>query len=91
MANKVNELPLPLPKESPTRDEPSDHGKNPEIHTRSPLEKEFNVMTQGDLDHLRERYSFSFRIQARIPEDDETILSTRPGEVAFMKLYYLPT
>ncbi|GFS36404.1 hypothetical protein Acr_00g0045770 [Actinidia rufa] len=40
-------------------------------------------MTQGDLDKLREKYSFPTRIQLRIPEEGETILSTRPGEVTF--------
>ena len=73
MANEVNQLPLPPPEESPPRDEPSHHGENPEIDTRSPLEKEFNVMTQGDLDHLRELYSFPSEKQDRIPMDDETI------------------
>ncbi|GFY91174.1 hypothetical protein Acr_07g0013700 [Actinidia rufa] len=51
--------------------------------THSPIEKEFNVMTQDDLDCLREIYSFLAGIQARIPDEGETILSTRTGEVAF--------
>ena len=58
MTDEVNQLPASFPEESPFRDEPSDHEGNPVIDTRTPLEKEFNVMTQGDLDCLRESYSF---------------------------------
>ena len=45
-------------------------------------------MTQDDLDDLRETYSFPVGIQARIPEEGETILSTRPGEVAFYEAVF---
>ncbi|GFY80522.1 hypothetical protein Acr_01g0003310 [Actinidia rufa] len=48
--------------------------------TYTPLEKEFNVMTQEDLDRLMETYSVPTGIQARIPDEGETILSTRLGE-----------
>ena len=58
--------------------------------TRSPLEKEINIMTQDNLDRLRENCSFLIGIQARIPEEGETILSNRLGEVAFMNLVSLP-
>ncbi|GFZ16787.1 hypothetical protein Acr_26g0000570 [Actinidia rufa] len=40
-------------------------------------------MTQGELDHLRESCSIVSGIQIRLPEADETIASTRLGEVAF--------
>ena len=40
-------------------------------------------MTQGNLDRLRKSCSFPSGIQARIPKDGETILSTRLDEVAF--------
>ena len=40
-------------------------------------------MTQGYLDCLRESCDFPIGIQARLPEDKETIVSTRLGEVAF--------
>ncbi|GFS34434.1 hypothetical protein Acr_00g0034030 [Actinidia rufa] len=40
-------------------------------------------MTRGDLDKLREKYSFPPGIQLRIPGEGETILSTCPNEVAF--------
>ena len=58
MEDEVNQVPLPPLGESLHRDEPSDHGKNSEIDTRTPLEKEFNIMTQGNLDRLRELYFF---------------------------------
>ena len=67
MTNEVNQLPSYPPEESPPRDESSDHGGNPKIDTRTPLENKFNIMTQGDLDRLRESCFFPSRIQARIP------------------------
>ena len=57
--------------------------EDPRMNTFSPLEKEINVMTQDNLDHLRETYSFLAGIQTRIPEEGKTILFTRPSEVAF--------
>ena len=45
--------------------------------------KEHNIMTPEELDLLRETYSFPQGVQLRLPEENETILSTRPGEVAF--------
>ena len=58
----VNQLLSSPPEESPLRDDSSDHRKDPEMNTSSPLEKEINVMTQGYLDRLREAYSFLARI-----------------------------
>ncbi|GFY92743.1 hypothetical protein Acr_08g0011390 [Actinidia rufa] len=49
----------------------------------SNLIKEVNIMTQGDLDKLREKCSFPPGIQLRIPGEGETIQSSRPGEVVF--------
>ena len=40
-------------------------------------------MTQGEMDCLRESYSFPSGIQTGLPEADKTITSTRLGEVAF--------
>ena len=40
-------------------------------------------MTQDELDRLRESHSFPPSVQIRLPEEDETIVSTRLGEVAF--------
>ncbi|GFY96660.1 hypothetical protein Acr_11g0009660 [Actinidia rufa] len=50
---------------------------------------EINSMTQDDLDHLRESYSFPTGIQTRIPKEGETILSSRLGEVAFYEAVFL--
>ena len=93
MMDEVNNLPsLPrddLPEESPLRDDSSILGGDPEIDTRSPLEKEINTMTQDDLDHLRKSCSFPPEVQAKIPEDDETILSTRPSKVDFIRPLFM--
>ena len=62
MTGVVNQLHSSPPKESPIRNESSDQERNPDIDTYTPLEKEFNIMTYGDLDHLRESYSFPSRI-----------------------------
>ncbi|GFS38022.1 hypothetical protein Acr_00g0055190 [Actinidia rufa] len=40
-------------------------------------------MIQGELNRLRESYSFPAGIQIRLPKVDETIMSTRQSEVAF--------
>ncbi|GFY91037.1 hypothetical protein Acr_07g0012330 [Actinidia rufa] len=50
-----------------------------------PLEKETNIMTQGELDRLQESHSFPSGIQTRLLKADETIVSTSPSEVAFCK------
>ena len=42
-------------------------------------------MTPEELDLLRETYFFPQGIQIRLPEENETILSVRPSEVAFYK------
>ncbi|PSS12159.1 Chromosome partition protein like [Actinidia chinensis var. chinensis] len=76
MTDEVSQLPSSPPKDSPPWDETSDHEEDPEMAIRTPLEKEFNVMTQDDLDHLWETYSFP----TRILDESKTILSTRPGE-----------
>ncbi|GFS42074.1 hypothetical protein Acr_00g0077920 [Actinidia rufa] len=44
------------------------------------IEKETNIMTPDELDLLRESYSFPPHMQLRIPEEGETITSTRPGK-----------
>ena len=90
MTDEVNQLPFLPYEESPLRDNSSDHRKDLDMSTYSPLEKEINVMTQGDLDCLRGAYSFPIGIQAKILEEGETILSTCPLEVVFMKFLSLP-
>ena len=66
----------------------SDHMEDPGMNTYSPLEKEINVMTQDDLDHLRKTYFFLVGIQVRILEEDKTILSTHLGKVAFYEVVF---
>ncbi|PSS07223.1 Glyceraldehyde-3-phosphate dehydrogenase, testis-specific like [Actinidia chinensis var. chinensis] len=61
---------------------------HPEMDTSS-LTKETNVMSQTDLDKLREKYSFPSRIQLKIPGEGETILSIREGEVTFYEAAFL--
>ena len=85
MTDEVNQLPSSPFEESPIRDDSFD------MATRTPLEKELNVMIQGDLDRLRETYSFPVGIQARISEEGETILSTCLGEVAFYEAIFPAT
>ena len=58
------------------------------VDDRPPPEREINTMTQGDLDHLRESCSFPSRIQTRPPNGNETIVSARPGEVAFYEVVF---
>ena len=50
MTDEVNQLPSSPPEESPLRDNSPDHREDPEMNTSSSLEKEINVMKQGDLD-----------------------------------------
>ena len=75
MTDEVNQLPFSPLEESPLRDNFSYHREGPETNTCSPLEKEINVMTQGDLDRLRKVYS----CLVKILKEGETILSTRPS------------
>ncbi|GFZ00558.1 hypothetical protein Acr_14g0001930 [Actinidia rufa] len=61
---------------------------HPEMDTSS-LTKETNIMSQADLNKLREKYSFPSGVQLRIPGEGETILSVRKGEVAFYEAAFL--
>ncbi|GFZ18436.1 hypothetical protein Acr_27g0001750 [Actinidia rufa] len=61
---------------------------SPKMDTSS-LTKENNVMSQAELDNLGATYSFPSRVRLRIPEDGETILSARQGEVAFYEAAFL--
>ncbi|GFS41560.1 hypothetical protein Acr_00g0075100 [Actinidia rufa] len=53
------------------------------VATPPPVDRETNIMTQDELDRLRESHSSPPNVQIRLPEEDETIAFTRPGEVAF--------
>ncbi|GFS35835.1 hypothetical protein Acr_00g0042450 [Actinidia rufa] len=90
MMDEVNQLLSSPPKESPPRDKTSNQGESGEIDNCTPFEKEFNIMTKGDLDRLRESYIFPPRIQARLPKEGETILSTRSSDENLELLQYLP-
>ena len=45
-------------------------------------------MTPEELDLLRETYSFPQNVQIRLSEENETITSTYPGEVAFYEAFF---
>ena len=79
MTDEVNQSP-----ESPMED-PSIPEVNPLVAIHPSVEKETNIMTLEELILLKESYSFSQGVQIRIPKEEETITSTRPGEVAFYK------
>ncbi|GFZ03476.1 hypothetical protein Acr_16g0001000 [Actinidia rufa] len=49
---------------------------------------EINTITQGELDRLRKSCSFPSGIQIRLLEVDETIASTRLGDVAFYEVAF---
>ena len=55
---------------------------------RSPLEKETNIMTQQELNDLAESCLFPAGVQMRLLEAGKTIMSTRPGEVAFYEVAF---
>ena len=89
MTDEVNQLSSSakedLLEESPLRDDffvPKGDFED----TISPLEREFSTMTQEDLNLLRETYSFPAGIQVRIPDESETVLFTRPREIAFYEV-----
>ncbi|GFY95083.1 hypothetical protein Acr_10g0004680 [Actinidia rufa] len=44
------------------------------------VEEKTNIMTLEELDALREAYSFPPRVRVKLPEEGETITSTRPSE-----------
>ena len=92
MADKVNQLPL-----SPGKDHPSPEVRpstdasevKPSVDALPPIEREANTMSQGKPDRLRESFFFPPNIQIRLLEVNETIASTRPGEVAFYEVAFL--
>ena len=76
MIDDVNQSPS-SPPEGSLHDNSPVHKGAPKMDTSS-LIKEVNIMTQGDLDKLREKYSFPLEVQIRIPREGEAILFTRP-------------
>ena len=77
MTDKVNQSP-----ESPMED-PSIPEVNPLVAIHPSVEKKTNIMTLKELILLRESYYFPQGVQIKIPEEEETITSTRLSEVAF--------
>ncbi|GFY80842.1 hypothetical protein Acr_01g0006510 [Actinidia rufa] len=89
MTDEMNRLPS-SPRENPPEASPLgndllDNGDDLGSVTHSSPDTLLSTMNQGDLDQLRKTYSFPAGVQARIPAENETILSTHPGEVAFYK------
>ena len=58
MSDEVHQLPSSMLEGSPLRDDSPEHIIEDEMSTTSPLEKEINIMTQGNLDLLRSTCSF---------------------------------
>ena len=56
---------------------------NPLVATPLPVDLGTNIMTIDELDSLKESCYFPSNVQIRMPEEGETIASTRSGEVAF--------
>ena len=77
MEDEVTRLPS-LPRRDSSSLEDS-----PPVVPLVPLDKEVNIMTQDDLDYLKESCLIPSSIQIRLPKAGETIESARPGEVAF--------
>ena len=73
---------------SSTREDSSGNEGSPSIDTQPLLEKETNIMTQGELDRLWKSCSFPVGIQIRLFEIDETIVSTHPGNVTFYEAIF---
>ncbi|GFS41581.1 hypothetical protein Acr_00g0075200 [Actinidia rufa] len=55
----------------------------PSLEGSPSVERETNIMTQDELDHLRESHSFPLSVQIKPYEEDETIASTCLSKVAF--------
>ena len=82
MSAKVTQLP------SSHKEDPLSPKGSPSVDIRPPLERETNTMTQGELDHLRESYSFLDGIQIRLHEVGETIMSACSDEVGFYEAIF---
>ncbi|GFS45436.1 hypothetical protein Acr_00g0096010 [Actinidia rufa] len=54
--------------------------ESPLVAIHPSVEEKTNIMTLDELNALRDTYSFPFRVQIRLPDEGETITSTRPGE-----------
>ncbi|GFS39304.1 hypothetical protein Acr_00g0062160 [Actinidia rufa] len=79
MADEVAQL------SSSPKDNPPGPEGSPSISVPPMIERENNIMTQGELERFRESYSIPSNVQIRLPEANKTIAPTRPGEVAFFE------
>ncbi|GFZ09245.1 hypothetical protein Acr_20g0010530 [Actinidia rufa] len=61
---------------------------NPLIAIHPSIEEKINIMTLEELNALRDIYSFPPGVRIRLPDEGETITSTRPGEVAFYETVF---
>ena len=77
MTDEVNQSPA-----SPMEGSPIPEA-DPLVAIHPSVEEKNNTMTLEELDSLRESYSFPPGVQIRLPEEGETIISARPGKVAF--------
>ncbi|GFS37317.1 hypothetical protein Acr_00g0051360 [Actinidia rufa] len=75
MTDEINQSPLSHMEDSPE--------ESPLISIHHSVEEKTNIMILEELNALRDTYSFPSRVQIRLPDEGETITSTRPGEVAF--------
>ncbi|GFZ15597.1 hypothetical protein Acr_25g0000060 [Actinidia rufa] len=75
MTDEVNQSPS-----SPMEGSPKE---SPVIAIHPSVEEKTNIMILEELNALRDTYSFPSGVQVRLPNEGETIISTRPGEIAF--------
>ena len=75
MTDEINQSPS-----SPMEGSPE---ASPLIAIHPLVEEKNNIMTLEELNSLRETYSFPLGVRVRLPDEGETIVSARPGEVAF--------
>ncbi|GFY98626.1 hypothetical protein Acr_13g0000270 [Actinidia rufa] len=69
--------------QSPSSPMEGSHEESSLVAIHPSVEEKTNIMTLEELNALRDIYSFPSGVQIRLPEEGETITSTRPGEVAF--------
>ncbi|GFZ14318.1 hypothetical protein Acr_24g0005080 [Actinidia rufa] len=72
MTDEINQSPS-----SPMEGSPEE---SPLIAIHPSVEEKTNIMTLEELNALRDTYSFPSGVQIRLPDEGETITSTRPGE-----------
>ncbi|GFY87156.1 hypothetical protein Acr_05g0007950 [Actinidia rufa] len=69
--------------QSPSSPMEGSHEESSLVAIHPSVEEKTNIMTLEELNALRDTYSFPSGVQIRLPDEGETITSTRPGEVAF--------